>query len=66
MDISNMNKEQLEALAYRLVVQRQNVNQNLSVVEQQIQKLAAEPPTETPEGEEVIVHTDDENESDEK
>lgn len=42
LDISMMTKEQLEALAYRLVVQRTNVERNLSLVEQEIQKRGDE------------------------
>lgn len=42
INITTMNKEQLEALAYRLVKQLNNVQQNLNIVEQEIQKRPSE------------------------
>lgn len=42
LDISTFTLEQLEALAYRLVKQLNNAQQNLQVVEQEIQKRSAD------------------------
>lgn len=40
LDISKMDIQSLEALAYRLVKQLNNIQQNLNIVEQEIQKRA--------------------------
>lgn len=44
MDISKLTLVELKALAYDLAVQLQVINQNVSVVNQEIQKRIQEPP----------------------
>lgn len=52
MKLDNLTTTELEALAYRLLVQRENINQNLQIVTQQIAQREQEEkealPTETP------------------
>lgn len=45
LDISVMTTEQLEALAYRLVEQKSNLEMNLATVQQQIAKKRQEAQT---------------------
>lgn len=61
LDISIMTTEQLEALAYRLVEQKSNLEINLSTVQQQLAKKRQEgnnqaslPIDETEEPDEII------------
>lgn len=52
LDITTLTVEQLESLAFRLVEQQTQVNQNLSIVQQELQKKRSEKtvkPTEEPE-----------------
>lgn len=52
MKLDNLTTTELEALAYRLLLQRENINQNLQIVTQEIaqreQQAKEALPTETP------------------
>lgn len=52
MKLDNLTTTELEALAYRLLLQRENINQNLQIVTQEIaqreQKAKEALPAETP------------------
>ncbi len=56
LDISSMSVESLESLAYRLIVQRENIQQNLNLVQGEIvkksdTKLPEEKVNKKPKGE---------------
>ncbi len=46
LDITKLTTEQLESLAYRLIVQRDNIQQNLNLVQNEIIKKSDAKTTE--------------------
>lgn len=46
LNVSELSVEQLESLAYRLIVQRENIQQNLNLVQGEIVKKSDTKPPE--------------------